>query len=413
VDLVTEFRKSGYAEVNRQTAAKLKSMKPADAKDPRKYAEELLRVGKDVARLTTLVKDQIQARQAPRGEVDAELARLKAQDPEFQDLVAELERLLAQKEVFAAELAKAVQQIQGSGLRITQGYLEMDSINQQRSSLLGGIDHAARLAIQGIERRAKERLVHYQYLLAKSYEYRLLKPYPGTFQLKRLFDKLAELTEADGAAPDLEGPNDGRRRFLSLKNIYVDELRELVSDIIGELNRRPPRLTVPKKRLNVSPALLDGLNSIRTTTLRLADAGIIAESDVDSRLIEVRVSPEDLRVTAYKQAGETWVPMSKDEVERLDAKVTLFFEHSGLSPVRWAGKNYLFEHRSRSGLRPVYWRYDHNVARKEGVHAERSQADESLIRTLVDNADDRRMLNSSPRPWATSSSGSKLPRLRG
>jgi len=66
---------------------------------------------------------------------------------------------------------------------MTENLIATHEIESRLESGFAALDHGALLHIKEMERRAKDRLLQYQYFLAKSFHYRRLKPYSGNLQL--------------------------------------------------------------------------------------------------------------------------------------------------------------------------------------------------------------------------------------
>ena len=147
-------------------------------------------------------------------------------------------------------------------------------------------------AIRTIREKARERLVLYQYYLAKAYEYRILEPYPGDFRKNRLFEKLASDFEAapidrqddDPPALSVDGED-----FNTLRTIYLDELRSVVSAIITGLNEDRPEPLELVQTLRLNEDELAQLNDSNEVAINLAARGLISDNDVNTRIVDIEV----------------------------------------------------------------------------------------------------------------------------
>ena len=79
----------------------LGALDPSAATDPDAYTEELLALGDRLSGATQTARDAFLQNAIGDDEVHAELQRLKAQDATFGDLIEDLTRFLAQKQLFA------------------------------------------------------------------------------------------------------------------------------------------------------------------------------------------------------------------------------------------------------------------------------------------------------------------------
>ncbi len=68
--------------------------------------------------------------------------------------------------------------------------------------LQGQLDHLSLfLFVRDMERRAVDRMQSYLYYMAKAYEYRLLRPYPGSLTLDSTMKKLQALSASSEDQP--------------------------------------------------------------------------------------------------------------------------------------------------------------------------------------------------------------------
>ena len=127
--------------------------------------------------------------------MQAELDKLKAADPVFQHDTAVLEQLNKDKQQFAEELAAALQAVTTLTSDIAENALATDDLQNRVASALTTLDHNALMHIKEMERRAKDRLLTFQYYVAQAFQYRVLQPYSGNLHLNRLFDQFQALIE--------------------------------------------------------------------------------------------------------------------------------------------------------------------------------------------------------------------------
>src|SRR5262249_25639573 len=108
--------------------------------------------------------------QADKSEIAAELAKLKATDPVFNQVVQELEDLNAEKDRFAQELAAALQTVATLTGAMAENVLTTDQLETQIAAILALQDHNAILHIKELESRAKDRLLKFQYFVGKAFQ---------------------------------------------------------------------------------------------------------------------------------------------------------------------------------------------------------------------------------------------------
>jgi hypothetical protein len=306
------------------------------------------------------------ATQVPSGEIAAELQALKAQDPTFNALVSEVEELLAQKQVFAAELAQTIDAISENLSRINSDYAAAETLNRQRSEISQRLSHETMDRVGAMERNARDRLLRYQYNMAKSFEYETLRPYEGDFTLLHLFDEIKDIL----GQRDENGNPDADATFDALKSIFVYELQQTADSVWTELNDNAPQRTSEIK-LRLLPEQLAVLNADGELTINLIEMGFINPARQDVKLLQMGVE--------QVKADLTGAPV--EEISA--ANVQFRFEHSGASIVQSEGRRYSFEHVSSESERGFFWSTDYDAIGGELVQSEVSPSDVETLSALL------------------------------
>ena len=212
---------------------------PDDAKKARQEKlKRLTECGKFLVSEYKQISTVFKEAQVDSKEVAAELDKLKASDVELQDLALQVTDLNTSKERFANELAAGLQVIGSFTSDLAQNFVATHELEDRIAAQLNILDHGALMHIKEMERRAHDRLVQYQYMLAKSFQYRQLRPYPGTLELTRLLTRFRQLIEANTSHLLTQA------QFENLKGIFVDELREVVAQSLDNVNA--PSRSFPK-----------------------------------------------------------------------------------------------------------------------------------------------------------------------
>ena len=73
---------------------------------------------------------------------------------------------------------------------ISNDILALDALRRDVFTGNSKRDLNAMIYLEKMEQRAKDRLLLYDYYLRKAYEYRLLKPYEGEFNLVGMFERV-------------------------------------------------------------------------------------------------------------------------------------------------------------------------------------------------------------------------------
>ena len=120
---------------------------------------------------------------APKSQVEAVFNQLCAQSAEWKALQADMDSLNVCKVNLANHIHQNFISIEGTLTDISGDVLALDAF--RRDAFVGNSkrDLIAMQYIERMEQRAKFRLLKYHYYMRKAYEYRLLRPYEGEFNL--------------------------------------------------------------------------------------------------------------------------------------------------------------------------------------------------------------------------------------
>lgn len=336
----------------------------------------------------------IKATQIADSEVRAELQKLEASNPAFLKVGRDIQALMNEKQVFAEKLAATLQQLTEASTGVTQTSLAIIAVNEAMSSTVEKIDERAMSYITEMERRAKDRLMKYQYYMAKAFEYRMLKAYSGTLNLDRLFDafvNLAELSDEAGIANG--GSHEDHlltaEEFGLLKGVYLEELRRIMAEIFDELNANAPERSVP-----VAFALTDEelkhLNGDGYLWINLKQKNIFGRTEENIRICDLRTQDLSVRAANGADYGGT-------------ALLRIKYEHSGRSFLSSRGNTYSFNHYQTATVNPISWKtvYDGITGTMTETHI--SAASSSLLHFLLDSqgrSTDNMLMYSRPAAWA-------------
>ncbi len=312
-------------------------------------------LGSELKELAAIFKEA----QVDDQELAAELQKLKAADTNLLFLTAQVEALNAEKERFAQQLAAALQTIGSFSASLAENLVATHELEDRISVNLNALDHGALLHIKEMERRARDRLVLYQYMLAKSFQYRQLRPFTGNLNLTRLVTRFQELVAVNNSHILSED------EFNNLKGIFVDELRELVAQSLDNVNA--PRRSFPKTyRLNADQRRQ--LNEQGGLVLNLKDLGLINPGDENVRLADLRT--RTLTVTPTGPIGSL-------------ALTRVNFQHGGVSRLRSGGRTFLFRHYQTESVNPIVWNAIYDANTGQTVNSTLSAAEQSLISVLL------------------------------
>jgi len=326
---------------------------------PVEFVKNLEGYGKALAAGYKAYRELNQQAQAPANEVEAELQNLKASDPLFNQAVDDASKLMAQKELYARKLAEAIQ----AGARLSDGIthdlLAIDGLNRDASYGIAILDARAVSYLKEMERRAKERLLKYHYYLAKSYEYRLLRPYTGELRVDRLFDAFRDLVAAG------KGQELSLQDYEALRAVYEEQLSSVAQEIVEIFNASPTErsFTIP---VDVPREQLAELRPGHPIKVRLQRREWFFPSEENLRIANLAVAPGGLG--------------AHFSVKCSPFKLTI--AHSGISHLAYDGAEYLFRHYNSSTRSPLRWAVRYNC--DGSVSPEQpSDATQSLLYSLL------------------------------
>jgi hypothetical protein len=332
-NLAKDFTKANFKKSEEDFHSQVALLDPGKADNAKDYVKNLLPLAEKLGAEYSAVNSSLQTTQAPSSEVDAAVAKLEATDSHFNSLVNDLSALNTQKEAFVQKLTENIQLVSSLNSTIFSDWQSIDSINMAVSNSEANLDHEAVLKIKALGQRTRDRLLKYQYYLAKAYEYRVLKPYDDDLNLNRLTAQITTLLQGD------HGANLSEKEFSTLKGIYVESVRELTGKCLDDFQQNPPahRLSYPYL-LSV-----DQINSLNKNGYFDLDLG----AAVPHYKYE-----ENRRLNGIEVADIKAAPISSDTS---DSNIRITFDHWGTSTFRSAGHSFLFDHRRSAKDEPFEW----------------------------------------------------------
>lgn len=337
--------------------------------------------------------DSIKGLQVPDSEVKAEMQKLAASNPALRAVAGEIQALMNEKQRFADRLAATLQQLTDASTGITQVSLGIIAINEAKSAAVDKIDERAMSYVDEMERRAKMRLLKYQYYMAKAFEYRMLKPYSGKMNLNRLFDAFVKLAEFSGEAGVTGGDHEDHlltaEEFGLLKGVYLEELRRIMAEIFDELNANAPERSVPVA-FSLSPEELDELNRTGRLRINLKQKNIFGQTEENIRICDLRTQSLSVHPENMADYGGT-------------ALLRIKYEHSGRSLLTSRGQTYSFNHYTRETVNPISWKTVYDGITGSMQETQISAASSSMLHFLLDSqgrSTENLIMYSRPAAWA-------------
>ena len=165
---------------------------------------------------------------------------------------------------------------------MNQDLLAADGLNRSMAQYASALDQRAIMYLKGMEHRAKERLLKYHYYMAKAYEYRMLKPYPGDLNLNSLFATFLTILQT-GSNYELR-PED----FNAIKALYEEQISSIAEGIFDEYDANRPELSAPVW-FTLSSNELQRLNAGEAVTINLQKMGIFPSDEENIRIVDFKV----------------------------------------------------------------------------------------------------------------------------
>ncbi|MGD9062840.1 MAG: hypothetical protein PVI42_01860 [Desulfobacterales bacterium] len=170
-------------------AAEKAKKKGKEVKDPSKLSV----VGDGLGDAVSLAGEAIGALQVPESEIEAELEKLKAQSPEWEELTGEIQILNQDKTELFADLLSALQVVTEGYARLVENAESLQTLQKERQKTLARLDVEAVQAISGLGQRARISLQKSLYLMVRSYEATVLRSVSVNWQMDKVFSKISEL----------------------------------------------------------------------------------------------------------------------------------------------------------------------------------------------------------------------------
>lgn len=311
----------------------------------------------------------------PQSEVETELSRLLAESIEYNQIVADIKDLNQQKLDLINRLIQVNKDIVNTVSKISNDVIALDVFRRDAFTGNSKRDLNAMLYLEEMEQRAKNRLLKYHYYLRKAYEYRLLKPYEGEFNLVGMFERFESL----GMALD-DVINEAA--YASLGSIFREVISEMAEKIVDDYSANFPEQSAPIT-IVIPKEQLDIINTDESVALNFHEMGIFASDEENVRIVNLGI-----------QHIETHIDGNVGYSGYMDLNMT----HSGISQFRKDGQIYWFDHMSRTTTSPHTWGVRYDAVSNESTNIQPSAASASLLSSIIGN--NNIMMFSRPSAWS-------------
>lgn len=384
-DVVGAFKDSSIDKAAKDVKDKTAADKPGDkttkgglqaaVADIQKY------VGPVVSALKTQ-KDLFKGQEVKKEELDkqvaAELEKLKGQDEEYNAIVASVKNVTDSRDQLVKSIAATTTTLEQAATGISAHWLELAELLPQLDGTDASIaSQRALIALGDMRAKAVRRLQKYQYLLARSYEYRMLHKYQGDLTLTNLFNQMLTMVRASGETGVLQSAE-----YDQLYTLYRNEISAIVEEVVDGYSSGQRRYDTISVNYTLSADELAQLNTGGSVDFNFWDRGAFRDTDEDVRIVSFAVT--DMQV---------------DQVGTGDfAYLDLDTHHNGMSRVWRDGQVSVFQHYNKQTLQPLHWatRWEAGTITQH----QPSASSESLLHALLPNASADILLFSRPSAWA-------------
>lgn len=300
-------------------------------------------------------------------------------DEDYQFIFDRLLHLLTQRRVYSDELDFARSTLDEAVATIMEATWNVDRIQQALAGEKSIEALEDNLSLMG--RRARQRLIQYQYVLAKSFEFRMLEPARVNFQSGRLFDQMQELMSVSAADPDSSNALDDVVNVKDLVVIFTESLQDMTSRILRTLNEdRYAARASQRYAIELSPAQLEILNNDRQVEIDLKKHGVLAASDRDARVLEMVLDAENSKFALPGRPRPGHLPVTEFSI--------------GVSPhayVRWNDDRIGFYHRTPRSSSILPWNFMWQYPRGIVPNREQQDSGNSFLASLTGSREDARL----------------------
>lgn len=312
----------------------------------------------------------------PQSEVDQVFAALCSVDPEWNELKAEFKELDDKKNNLKNQLQRTFADISSLTTSLSDGLIALDGLKRNVFEGNSKRDLNAMQYLAKMEQQAKNRLLKYHYYMRKAYEYRLLKPYEGEFNLVGMFERFENLGMALGDVID-------EAAYSSFASIFRETISDMAEEIIDEYSANFPEQSAPIS-IVIPHEQLDAINADEGLTMNFHEMGIFASDEENVRIVNLGI--QHIKTHVEGKVGYSGY---------MDLNLT----HSGISQFRKNGQIYWFDHMSRTSTSPHTWGIRYDAVSNESTNIQPSAASASLLSTIIGNGNNI-MIFSRPSAWS-------------
>jgi hypothetical protein len=163
-------------------------------------------------------------------QLDGYLAELRAKEPRYGEAINQSKQLAEENTRFLEELNNNIVETQLTANRISQNALAVDALSYQGSIAISKVNMQLVQYMNEMENDEFYRLKKYQYMLAKSWEYRTCTPYPGDMRVDSVFFSIKSLVNA------ATGTSLNQGQLSALKSLFFTKaVKPMMDALVDEL----------------------------------------------------------------------------------------------------------------------------------------------------------------------------------
>ena len=325
------------------------------------------------------VKDALSNNSVPQDQVTALFNALCAENQEWNALKADMEVLKNKKQLFSEQVSKIYNDIPMLLSEVGVSIISLDAFRNDAFEINSKRDLHAMEYLEKMTQRAKNRLVKYHYYLRKAYEYRMLKPYDGEYNLVGMFERFEKLATTMNYDSIVDLSN-----YKALASVFNDVISGIVEEIIDKYSNNYPEQSAPIT-IVIPKEQLDAINNDENLKLNFYEMGIFSPDEENIRIVDFSV--HYIKTHVEGNIGYTGY---------MDLNMT----HEGISRFRKDGQIYWFNHISRNTTSPHTWGVRYDAISQNITPIQPSFASQSLLYSILGSSGaNNMMLFSRPSAW--------------
>lgn len=248
-----------------------------------KYLKETIEKTKPLYSEVNKYYKDVYSRQIPKSEYEAEIQRLKNEHSGFQFVLTKLESLQRKKEELDNQINKNMAIINSTESAIYNLFVAIEASEVERMELLDGLNFDVEDSIKFLSKRAKQRLKDYKNLLIKAYNYRLLIPYKGSYDLEKIEDEFKDFSRSNGEKIDIR----------IIEDLYKEDLAQIANGILTSLDTGTLREYEASISYELNLNELQALSSGKSIYINPIKKGLIQSDEENQRVVSIVVDSLD------------------------------------------------------------------------------------------------------------------------